>query len=103
MSQRFLSRVFRAVAVEGRSMLPAYGPGDWLIATPFRRIAPGDVVVIERRSRPGMLLIKRVVRLEGDKWWVEGDNAEESDDSRTWGAVDRSEIVARIRFRYRRA
>jgi phage repressor protein C with HTH and peptisase S24 domain len=84
-------------------MLPTYAAGDWLVATRAGRIAPGQIVVIERESRPGILLIKRVVRAEGQGWWVEGDNALASDDSRSFGAVDASEIVARIRFRYRRA
>jgi phage repressor protein C with HTH and peptisase S24 domain len=84
-------------------MLPTYAAGDWLVATRAGRIAPGQIVVIEQESRPGILLIKRVVRAEGQGWWVEGDNALASDDSRSFGAVDASEIVGRIRFRYRRA
>ena len=84
-------------------MLPTYASGDWLVATRNRRIAPGQVVLIERESRPGILLIKRVLRAEGQKWWVEGDNASASDDSRSFGAIDESEIVGRIRFRFRRA
>jgi phage repressor protein C with HTH and peptisase S24 domain len=84
-------------------MLPTYAAGDWLVATRAGRIAPGQIVVIERESRPGILLIKRVVRAAGQGWWVEGDNALASDDSRSFGAIDASEIVGRIRFRYRRA
>lgn len=103
MSKRFLSRPVATVVVAGDSMLPTYAAGDWLVATRAGRIAPGQVVVIERESRPGILLIKRVVRAEGQKWWVEGDNASASDDSRSFGPVDACEIVGRIRFRYRRA
>jgi phage repressor protein C with HTH and peptisase S24 domain len=84
-------------------MLPTYAAGDWLVATKPGGIAPGQVVVIERESRPGILLIKRVVRAQGQSWWVEGDNAAVSDDSRSFGAVEVTEIVGRIRFRYRRA
>lgn len=103
MSQRFLAKPVTTVVVAGDSMLPTYGSGDWLVATRIRRIAPGQVVVIERESRPGILLIKRVLRSEGQKWWVEGDNASASDDSRTFGAINESEIIGRIRFRFRRA
>ena len=84
-------------------MLPTYAAGDWLVATRVGRVAPGQVVVVERESHPGILLIKRVVRAEGQQWWVEGDNASASDDSRSFGAINESEIVGRIRFRYRRA
>ena len=103
MSQRFLAKPVTTVVVAGDSMLPTYASGDWLVATWNRRIAPGQVVVIERESRPGILLIKRVLRAEGQKWWVEGDNASASDDSRSFGAIYESEIVGRIRFRFRRA
>jgi nickel-type superoxide dismutase maturation protease len=103
MSQRFLSRPVTTVVVSGESMLPTYAAGDWLVATKAGRVEPGQVVVIERESRPGILLIKRVIRTEAEGWWVEGDNASASDDSRTFGAVSAAEIVGRIRFRYRRA
>lgn len=103
MSQRFLAKPVATVLVAGDSMLPTYASGDWLVATRKRRITPGQVVVIERESRPGILLIKRVLRAEGQKWWVEGDNASASDDSRSFGAIDEAEIVGRIRFRFRRA
>jgi nickel-type superoxide dismutase maturation protease len=103
MSPRFLAKPVTTVVVAGDSMLPTYASGDWLIATRNRRITPGQVVVIERESRPGILLIKRVLRAEGQKWWVEGDNASASDDSRSFGAINESEILGRIRFRFRRA
>ena len=103
MSQRFLAKPVTTVVVAGDSMLPTYASGDWLVVTRNGRITPGQVVVIERESRPGILLIKRVLRAEGQKWWVEGDNASASDDSRSFGAIDESEIVGRIRFRFRRA
>ena len=103
MSQRFLAKPVTTVVVAGDSMLPTYASGDWLVVTRNRRIAPGQVVVIERESRPGILLIKRVLRAEGKRWWVEGDNVLASDDSRSFGAIDAAEIVGRIRFRFRRA
>ena len=103
MSQRFLAKPVTTVVVAGDSMLPTYASGDWLVATRIRRIAPGQVVIIERENRPGILMIKRVLRAEGQKWWVEGDNASASDDSRSFGAINESEIVGRIRFRFRRA
>jgi type IV secretory pathway protease TraF len=84
-------------------MFPTYVAGDWLIATRIRRIWPGLVVVIEREARPGLLLIKRVIRAQDQGWWVEGDNGSASDDSRSFGPIKANEIVGRIRFRYRRA
>jgi len=103
MGKRFLSGPIARLVVAGDSMLPTYRAGDWLVATKVNRLAPGQVVVIERENRPGLLIIKRIVRAQGEKWWVEGDNPLASNDSRTFGPIESSEILGRIRFRYRRA
>ncbi len=104
-------RPFR-VAVEGESMEPAYRAGDWLIATRRGRIRAGSIVVVEHPQRPGFELIKRVVAGPGDmsrdgrvlgedEYWIEGDHADRSSDSRTFGSVPRRVILGVVRFRYR--
>jgi nickel-type superoxide dismutase maturation protease len=91
------------VAVAGDSMAPTLDDGDWLVC---RRVGPayavraGDVVVLERPDRPGLLLVKRAVRREAGGWWVEGDNAAASDDSRLFGPVPDSHVLARVLARY---
>ena len=98
-------RLVRA-RVSGASMLPTLAEGDFLLCRPLRRpgrgrgVRPGDVVVLERPDRPGLVLIKRVVRREGDGWWVEGDNPAESADSRVFGPVPESALLARALARY---
>jgi len=89
------------VAVAGNSMAPTYLPGDWLLVRWRGQFKVGDTVVIEREERPGVFLIKRFLRKENGKYWVEGDG-ESSTDSREWGAIPREEIVARVLFRIRR-
>ncbi|MEI6219793.1 MAG: nickel-type superoxide dismutase maturation protease [Actinomycetes bacterium] len=101
---------FRTIAVSGNSMSPTYIDGDWLL---FRRLSGvemngaqrlvGKVVVIERESYPGILLIKRVMRADENGLWVEGDNKDASTDSRTWGLLAPREIVGRVLIRYRRS
>jgi nickel-type superoxide dismutase maturation protease len=91
------------VAVAGESMAPTLRDGDWLVCrrvAPDHVVRPGDVVVVERPDRPGLLLVKRAVRREADGWWVEGDNAAASDDSRVFGAVPDALVVARVLARY---
>ena len=87
--------------VSGASMLPALHPGDCLLVRPGpggRRVRPGDVVVAEPVTRPGLLVVKRAVRTCPDgTWWVEGDNPDEGDDSRTFGPV---RVVARVVLRW---
>ncbi|MDQ1713707.1 MAG: hypothetical protein QOE45_3157 [Frankiaceae bacterium] len=86
------------VAVSGLSMVPTLAPGEWLLV---RRTPPrvGRVVVVRLPER---LVVKRVTRRTGDgRWWVEGDNAAASDDSRVFGAVRSEDVVGEVRWRYR--
>lgn len=85
------------VAVRGPSMLPTLAPGEWLLVRRGVRPRPGAVVVVRR---PDRVVVKRVVRAEGDGWWVEGDNAAVSDDSRLYGAVRDADVVGEVRWRY---
>jgi len=81
---------------------------------PFlRQRQRGDVVLLQCPDRPGVLVVKRVIALEGD-WimvpgdvdvqripkghcWVEGDNAALSEDSRSkYGPVPAALIEGRV-------
>ena len=110
-----MSRVhFKKVEVRGDSMSPNYNDGDWLL---FRLLPAkskanelvGKVVLIQRRSEVGtdFLQVKRVIKVHNHndetEIWVEGDNKEKSTDSRSWGALDSSEVIGRLLLRYRRA
>ena len=109
-----MSRVhFKKVEVRGDSMSPNYNDGDWLL---FRLLPAkskanelvGKVVLIQRHSEVGtdFLQVKRVTKVHNDtnetEIWVEGDNKEKSTDSRSWGALDSSEVIGRLLLRYRR-
>ena len=103
-------RPFR-VEVAGPSMEPALFAGDWAVATAARRIERGDVVVIGHPLNLGMEMVKRLTGVPGDRvlpdraldpdeWFVSGDNADASTDSRTFGPVSRADIVGRARLVY---
>ena len=103
-------RPFR-VEIEGASMAPTLLPGDWALAAPGGRMSPGDVVVVEHPGRPGYELVKRLVAMPGDRvqkerilgadeFWVEGDLAAASTDSREFGPVSMEEIKARVLLVY---
>jgi len=102
-------RPFR-VEVEGESMAPALGPGDWLVAVRPRGIRRGSLVVVEHPERPGYEMVKRVSGLPGDRigdrilgpdeYWVEGDNPEGSTDSRSFGPIGSNAILGRVVLRY---
>jgi nickel-type superoxide dismutase maturation protease len=85
------------VAVSGVSMLPVLAPGEWLLVRRGARVRPGAVVVVRLGGR---LVVKRVARQVPEGWWVVGDNADASDDSRTYGAVPDADVVGEVRWRY---
>jgi signal peptidase I len=87
-------------------MQPTLQPGDFLVVRDLRAREPhtGQVVVI----RSGQLeIVKRIVAMPGersgglDDYWVEGDNAATSTDSRSSGPVSRDAIVGVVRARYK--
>ena len=86
-------------------MLPALRPGDWVLVDEhaYRTRLPrrGHIVVAADPREPARHLVKRVtaVDLHGNIR-IEGDNADESTDSRSFGAVPRENLRGRVRWRY---
>jgi signal peptidase I len=123
-----VAKLFKAVELRGDSMSPTYNDGDWLLFRLFPAKARvgkvkarvgnliGKVVLIQRQSQVGtdFLQVKRVTQLTSNsniapnignevKFWVEGDNKSASTDSRSWGALDSTQVIGKLIFRYRRA
>ena len=94
---------FEIVQVMGNSMLPTFADGDRILikyrTSDLQPIHQGDVVMIERE---GETMLKRIVRYEigghtgQGMVTVEGDNKEESIDSRHWGAIPSRYVKARV-------
>ena len=87
------------VLVRGASMEPALRDGDMLLIRYGARMRPADVVVV---ALPGdrPVAVKRAVHLSDAGWWVEGDNAGSSTDSRELGPVPASAVLGRAVVRY---
>ncbi len=94
------------IAIECVSGAPTRVPGDWeLVVTPDR-FHRDDVVVVEHPQRPGYEIVKRLVGVPGntvggrelgeDEYWVEGDFAHRSTDSREFGPVSRANLKAKV-------
>ena len=94
---------FEVVRVSGNSMKPTFADGDRVLirhrSSDLQPIHTGEVVMIERE---GELMLKRIVRYEigghtgQGMVTVEGDNKEESIDSRHWGAIPWRYVKARV-------
>lgn len=87
-------------------MLPTLRPGDFVAVRALRAGEPhrGQLVVIGLGE---LEIVKRVIAepgeraLKANEFWVEGDNAAASTDSRAAGPVRRDAIVGVVRARYK--
>lgn len=94
-------RGWSLIRIVGPSMEPAMANGQIWLMTPGR-VQPGRVVVFAEPGRPELLSVKRVHRGgSAEGWWVLGDNAEHSTDSRDFGLVTSSRIRGILRLRMR--
>lgn len=74
-------------------MVPAYVPGERVTAVRrWRRVRPGDVVVVRDPREQERWILKRCVAREGGRLDLRGDNASASTDSRNFGLVAGREI-----------
>ena len=79
---------------------------DRVIALKYVLVSParGDLVVlhapIAARAAcglvPGAILIKRITRINHGRYFLQGDNAGASCDSRVWGTVPRNSLIGRV-------
>ena len=102
------------ISIEGGSMAPSLAPGDQALVFTPTRYERGDVVVVEHPHRPDYEMVKRLVALPGDpapdrleadqasrilrpgEYWVEGDFAAASTDSRQFGPVPADALKAKV-------
>jgi signal peptidase I len=80
------------------SMAPKLRPGQLILATKmFRKLRPGQVVIVAKNDKE---LIKRIERIEvegeEERIFLIGDNLGSSIDSRQFGWLDKSHVVARV-------
>jgi SOS-response transcriptional repressor LexA len=91
----FTAPLFTALVSEP-SMVPALRDGDAILVRRTDRCRPGDVVVVAFPGQDG-LFVKRALRPVEGGWWVEGDNAGISADSRRFGPA---QVVGRVLLRW---
>lgn len=91
----------------GVSMDPTISDGDIIVYMDSWSIHPGDVVVFktpewEKWPKEDRIWVKRIDHEQNGKFWLLGDNADESYDSRNIGYVKRTLIYKKALFIIRR-
>ena len=77
-------------------MLPSINDGDLIIYKPFNYkkdlIFTGLLVVVNHPLEERTLIVKRISKVNSFKVEILGDNSSESNDSRQFGAINKSTI-----------
>lgn len=81
--------------IVGKSMLPTLQPGQIVVCLNQLHYKIGDIVVVRRDDRE---VIKRIKNIRFGKYWLVGDNELHSSDSRSFGAVDKSDILGVMKY-----
>jgi nickel-type superoxide dismutase maturation protease len=85
--------------VRGNSMQTTYESGDTIyvnrLAYLFKKPKMGDIVVIKHPHK-NIRLIKRVVKMVPEGYFVTGDNRRYSADSRYFGPIKHQNIIGKV-------
>lgn len=82
---------------EGKSMNPTLKDGEVVLVDREAEIEVGDIVVAKHPFEKNVELVKRVERInEQGNYFLIGDNLEDSNDSRHFGAVSREYIKGKV-------
>lgn len=87
---------YRMAVVSGLSMIPTLAPGERLLVRTDGPIVIGDIVVFERA---GQFDVKRILRIEADGIFAQGDNDLVSTDSRTYGLIPHENVIGVATYR----
>jgi nickel-type superoxide dismutase maturation protease len=82
--------------VEGDSMLPGLKDGDVVLVDPYAALEIGDVVLARHPFKKSVQIIKRIKEISPEnRYFLVGDNLEESTDSRSFGAIPAKDILGK--------
>ena len=81
-------------------MLPALKNGDVILINAHEKISEGDIVLVDHPYKKSVKILKRIKNFteNGDLYLI-GDNAAESTDSRTFGAVPSKHLIGKATCR----
>ena len=88
--------------VEGDSMFPALKNGYLVLINPYAKLQTGDIALARHPFKKSVRIIKRVKEITPEgKFFLVGDNASESSDSRSFGAIAAKDILGKAVCRLR--
>lgn len=89
------------LTVSGRSMYPTLVEGEKLtsVRSYLCKLQIGDIIVAKPYECDNRLVVKRIANINGNHYYLLGDNPDESYDSRNYGWVSKKEIVAKVVIR----
>ncbi len=78
-------------------MLPTLKNGDVVLVNPQAKLKQGDIVLANHPYKKSVKILKRIKEFtdNGDLFLI-GDNAGDSTDSRTFGAVSLKYIIGKV-------
>jgi nickel-type superoxide dismutase maturation protease len=85
--------------ISGNSMSPTFSAGDIIFVNRlsylFVRPQVDDIVALHD-PRDGKVLIKRIIKIEGKGYFIQGDNKNSSTDSRVFGMIGKKAILGKV-------
>ena len=87
---------YRMAVVSGLSMIPTLAPGERLLVRLDGPIVIGDIVVFQRANQ---FDVKRILRIEVEGLFVQGDNHQVSTDSRAYGLIPHDNVIGVATYR----
>lgn len=89
--------LLKILRIHGHSMSPVIKENQKVIASSlpyiFRKPRIKDIVVFKINNK---VFIKRIDSIEKNKYFVTGDNKNDSIDSRSFGVIERKNILAKL-------
>lgn len=89
--------IFGLLKVKGHSMESYLYSGQQVLAVGFLPIRKRDVVVFRHSSS---IFIKRVIEIKEGQYSLEGDNKNDSLDSRAFGLIEKKDIIGKVVWRF---
>ena len=83
--------------INGDSMSPCLKNGDEVLIKKPTNLKIGDVVLANHPFKKSVKILKRISEIDSNgKYFLIGDNPNESTDSRTFGAISLNEVLGKV-------